>query len=122
MPAPSGDMTPAPVTMTLGKSAMIFPQAERGVVAAERVSVVQNDFRMSFARDVGHDVEAAIGIRFFMVDGGRNPAGVERKSTCGGFYGAGRSHGVAQHGLDGTHWNLRGVFAEERLHTDGFNA
>src|SRR6185437_6881197 len=107
MPAPSGDMTPAPVTTILGESAMIFPQTERGVIAAEGVSVVQDDFRMSLARDVGHDVEAAIGIWFFVIDRGRNPAGVERESTGRGFYRAGRAHGVAQHGLDGTHGNPR---------------
>src|ERR1019366_731753 len=119
-PAPIGEITPLPVTTTLAL-VVIAAEAERGVVAAERVRIIQNNFWIGVARVVWHDVKTAVGIWFLMVDGGRNPPGVERQRAGNGFDCARRTHRMSQHGFDRAHRDLRRTVTEQRSHRQRFN-
>src|ERR1700690_3733924 len=88
-----------------GLSLRDLPYYERGVLRSESHAVTDGVLDLSFAPDVGHVVEIALGVGDVEVDGGGNLAMLHRDQGCGQAGRAAGALGMSDLRLESGHRN-----------------
>ena len=89
-------------------------------MAAEAEGIVEGGLDLHGARGVGHVIQVALGVRHFVIDGGRDDAGLDRLDAGNHFDRARRAQHVAGGALDGADGEAARVVAKEGLDGPGF--